>query len=141
MKRILTVLCLSLITTTAIAKPVKNIDQAIDLVEKSIVKNKLTTLKTECLSFVHGGNDIYYEIDVREKHNEQCGGDPETAPKLFTYMINKKTGRLKTDAIATPCYINKVGNQLHYCRGEKGEYLVPIDPVSPIIIYDPPRNK
>ena len=34
MKRILTVLCLSLITTTAIAKPVKNIDQAIDLVEK-----------------------------------------------------------------------------------------------------------
>lgn len=141
MKRILTLLCLSLITTTAIAKPVKNIDQAINLVERSIVKNKLTTLKPECLSYSYGGNDIYYEIDVRENHNEICGGDPETSPKLFTYTVNKKTGQLRTNAIATPCYINKLGNQLHHCKGEKGEYLVPIDPVSPIIIYDPPRNK
>ncbi|OOF53114.1 hypothetical protein [Rodentibacter genomosp. 2] len=142
MKRILTALLFSLLgCSLAVAKPVKNIDQAIDLVEKSIIKNKLTMLKTECLSFSYGGNDIYYEIEVRENHNEICGGDPETSPKLFTYTVNKNTGRLKTDAIATPCYINKLGNQLHYCKGEKGEYLVPIDPVSPIIIYDPPRNK
>lgn len=100
MKRILTLLCLSLITTTAIAKPVKNIDQAIDLVEKSIVKNKLTTLKPECLLYSYGGNDIYYEIDVRENHNEICGGDPQTAPRLMTYQVHKKTAKLCTDSIA-----------------------------------------
>ncbi|WP_192894341.1 hypothetical protein [Rodentibacter pneumotropicus] len=142
MKRLLTALLFGLLgCSLAVAKPVKNVDQAVDLVKKSIIKNKLTTLEPECLLFYEGGNEIYYQIDIREKHNKKCGGDLEIAGRLFTYTVDKKTGSLKTDAIATPCYINELGNQLHHCRGEKGEYLVPIDPVSPIIIYDPPRNK
>ena len=32
------------------AKPVKSFDQAIDLVMKSVEKNKLTSLKKECLT-------------------------------------------------------------------------------------------
>ncbi|MBV6524583.1 hypothetical protein HT665_01455 [Ursidibacter maritimus] len=47
---------------------------------------------------------------------------------------------MKTDAIVTTCYINKVGNQPHHCRGEVREYMVPIEPISPVIIYDPPRE-
>lgn len=82
-----------------IAKPVKNVDQAIDLVIKSVKKNKLTTLPMECLFFMESSsNDIYYEIDVREKHDQKCGGDPETAPRLMSYEVDKKTGKMRTDS-------------------------------------------
>lgn len=75
------------------AKPVKSFDQAIDLVMKSVEKNKLTSLKKECLMFVESEQtDVYYYVDVREVHNETCGGDPETAPRLFTYSVNKAKG-------------------------------------------------
>ena len=39
-------------------------------------------------------------VDVREKHNEQCGGDPTTAPRLFSYEIDRRSGKMKTDAAA-----------------------------------------
>lgn len=35
----------------AMAKPVKNFDQAMDMVIKSVRKNKLTNLDIECLMF------------------------------------------------------------------------------------------
>lgn len=72
-------------------------NQAIDLVAKSIERNQLTALKTECLMFVVANKPTFYEIDVHEKHNQQCGGDPATAPRLFGYQVDKQTGSLKTD--------------------------------------------
>lgn len=72
-------------------------NQAIDLVMKSIKQNQLTALKTECLMFVVENKLTFYEIDVREKHNQQCGGDPATAPRLFGYRVDKQTGSLKID--------------------------------------------
>lgn len=81
------------------AKPVKSFDQAIDLVMKSVEKNKLTSLKKECLMFVESEQtDVYYYVDVREVHNETCGGDPETAPRLMSYEVQRKTGQLCTDS-------------------------------------------
>lgn len=71
--------------------------QAIDLVMKSIERNQLTVLKTECLMFVVENKTTFYEIDVREKHNQHCGGDPTIAPRLFTYQVNKQTGSMKID--------------------------------------------
>lgn len=124
------------------AKPVKNIDQAMSMVMKSVQKNKLLPMPIECVFFMEhkGEGDFpYYQISVFEKHNAACGGDPETTHRLMSYEVDKKTGQMRTDAIATTCYINKMGNQPHHCRGDVGEYMVPIDPISPVIIYDPPR--
>lgn len=143
MKKILTVLILGLACSNVMSKPVKTEDQAVSMVIKSVQKNKLLSIPIECVFFMgdNSNSDFpYYSINVYEKHDDKCGGDPETAPRLMSYYVDKKTGRMKTDAIATTCYINKVGNQPHHCRGEVGEYMVPIDPISPVIIYDPPRE-
>lgn len=118
MKRLLIGLCACLITNIAMAKPVKNIERAIDLVEKSIIKNKLTTLKRECLSFDDNvdNHDAYYEIDVREIHNEQCGGDPEISPRLFSYKVYKQTGKLCTDSYEWAIKLNAEDPTDFSCR-------------------------
>lgn len=99
MKKLLTALCLGLWVGSVGAKPVNNFEQAVDLVAKSVMKNKLTSLKLDCLMFMENETSNYYEIDIRENHNPKCGGDPETAPRLMSYQVNKKNGRLCTDSI------------------------------------------
>lgn len=76
---------------------IKNESIALEKVLQSIEKHKLTTLHRECLLFVSTNKGDYYEIEVREKHNEMCGGDPQTAPRLFKYEVNKNTGKMQTD--------------------------------------------
>ena len=80
------------------AAPVRDDSQATKLVLQSIVKNNLTRLKTECLMFVPKDHGVQFEIDVRENHNQHCGGDPDTAPRLMTYLVDKKTGALQSNA-------------------------------------------
>ncbi len=84
------------------AKEVKSVDGAIDLIKRSIVKNKLTDIKPECLVFMYGDDKDkpFYSIDVREKHDDgkKCGGDSKVMPRLFTYKVNKRTGEMLTDA-------------------------------------------
>lgn len=100
MKKIGIFLTALLLSTGAMAKPVKNFDQAVDLVMKSVEKNKLTSLKQSCLSFMPSDEtEVYYYVDVRERHNEECGGDPETSPRIMSYQVHKKNGKLCTDSI------------------------------------------
>ncbi|TBW47618.1 hypothetical protein EZI54_22375 [Marinobacter halodurans] len=44
------------------------------------------------------------EINVREIHNLNCGGDPNTAPRYGFYKVNKMTGLLSEMDIATAEY-------------------------------------
>lgn len=89
-----------LIFSVGWAKPVKTFEQAVDKVIISVKKNQLTTLERECLLFVESDEtETYYAVDVRENHNEKCGGDPETAPRLMSYEVKKKSGKLCTDSI------------------------------------------
>jgi len=37
-------------------------------------------------------------VDVREKHDATCGGDPATAPRLFSVEVNVATGSVSSDA-------------------------------------------
>lgn len=39
-----------------------------------------------------------YTVDVSEKYDVQCGGGPATAPRLFSYEIDRRSGKMKTDA-------------------------------------------
>jgi len=62
-------------------------------------KHQLTSLAIDCLSFnedevVNGKK----RIDVREVHNEKCGGDPQTAPRVFSFQVDIATGEFKTDS-------------------------------------------
>ncbi|MDO4879517.1 MAG: hypothetical protein Q3966_09560 [Neisseria sp.] len=97
---LLPAICLFLLALPAAAQGIKTSRQAVSQVIKSVEKHKLTTLKTECLMFVDEETAKSYLVDVREKHDEQCGGDPQTAPRLFSYEIDKRSGKMKTDAPA-----------------------------------------
>lgn len=89
-----------LLSVGAAAKPVKTFDKAEDLVIKSVQKNHLLPVSLECVSFLSIGEDKqYFYIDIRENHNERCGGDPHTSPRLMTYQVHKKTGNLCTDSV------------------------------------------
>jgi len=62
------------------------------------VKHKLVSHEIECLSFEE--NDVVkgkINIKVREVHNQKCGGDPLTAPRLFSFEVDVATGEYKTD--------------------------------------------
>lgn len=67
---------------------------------QSVERHKLTTLKTECLMFIAEKTRTGHRVDVREKHDVQCGGGPATAPRLFSYEIDRRSGKMKTDAAA-----------------------------------------
>lgn len=121
MKKSLTALLLSLLACSFVmAKPVKNIDQAVSMVIKSVEKNHLTPLKLECLIFMESGETPQvYMVDVRENHNEKCGGDPETAPRLMSYEINKQTGKMCTDSVRWAERLNAQDPYDFQCRAIK----------------------
>ena len=78
----------------------KDCYQAVFQVIQSVERHKLTTLKTECLMFMAEKTRTGYRVDVREKHDAQCGGDPATSPRLFSYEIDRRSGKMKTNAAA-----------------------------------------
>lgn len=78
---------------------VENEAQAIAAVMHAIAEHQPTSQPVECLTFIAGeAHDAYYQIDVHEKHDSTCGGDPNTAPRLFSYRVGKSDGSLSTDA-------------------------------------------
>ena len=73
-------------------------DKAILAVSKAIRKNKLTGLADECLSYQFDSEKETYVVDVRENHSRSsCGGDLNTAPRLFTVRVAKADGAMTTD--------------------------------------------
>ena len=85
---------------SARAEGVHSEKQAIRRVSESVARNQLASLKPECLMFMAEKTKQGYTVDVREKHDAQCGGDPATAPRLFSYEIDRRSGKMKTDAAA-----------------------------------------
>lgn len=106
-----------LATGVVSAEPVKSFEHAVNKVIKSIEKNRLSGLPTECLAFYENTEtDEFFEIDVREKHNEKCGGDPDFAPRLFSYRVHKKDGSLCTDDILYAIELNAEDPTDFSCR-------------------------
>lgn len=94
-----TVITLGLFSINTFAAPIKTQAEAVKAVQQSVQKNKLTQLRPDCISYVMAGEDkSQFMIDVREIHNKKCGGDPNFSPRLFSFLIAKKDGSLKTDA-------------------------------------------
>ena len=88
------------------AVPVRSENEAVRLVQNSIVKHKFGGSEgIECMRFYVDETDEEFEIDVRS-NNMKCGGDPNVEPRLFSYTVNKRTGKLATDNIS---YANSLG--------------------------------
>ncbi|OCS44478.1 hypothetical protein [Ralstonia pickettii] len=80
--------------------------KAVDLARAAIEKYKLTTLSQECLSFlVDRADDTHNSVEVLENHTPACGGDPNTAPRVVTLLIDKNTGALQKDDPASGEYV------------------------------------
>ena len=89
---------------TALAEPV-GAEQAAEKVVAAVKAHKLTSLETECLKLVYSNegrenDEGYYEIAVHEKHDEHCGGDPETSPRLFSFRVDAASGKMQINAPA-----------------------------------------
>ena len=104
MMKFKSIYCLAVLSAVTVlpahAQSVRSEEQAIRRVSESVARNQLTSLKTECLMFMAEKTRTGYRVDVREKHNAQCGGDPTTAPRLFSYEVDRRNGKMKTDAAA-----------------------------------------
>ena len=88
---------LLLVSTSAFCGQVKNEDDALRLATDAIHKYHLTTLKDECGLLDVIERPSYFEIVVHERHTQNCGGAPETAPRLFNVRVRKRDGRLTSD--------------------------------------------
>jgi hypothetical protein len=88
---------LFLASASAFSGQVKTEDEAIKLATDAIHKFHLTTLKDECGFVDVIEKPSYFEIVVRERHMQSCGGTPETGPRLFNVRVRKRDGRLTSD--------------------------------------------
>lgn len=82
------------------APAVSDADQAkaIDRAVAAIRQYKLTSLSPDCLSFIVDQEDATHDsVDVLENHTPACGGDPNTAPRVVTLLIDRNTGALQSD--------------------------------------------
>ena len=76
-----------------------NDDAAVAKVNDAVQRHHLTSLAPDCLDYIIGDESPKgIDVDVHEKHDEHCGGDPETSPRLFSFHVDQ-TGKLTTDAL------------------------------------------
>jgi len=75
-------------------------ERAVDQARTAIQQHHLTERPLECLVLVpaSGTSPDVRTVDVREKHDSSCGGDPATSPRLFSVEVNLRTGALSSDA-------------------------------------------
>lgn len=87
-------------SASATASTSSDEDAVIARVSAAIRKHQLTSLKDVCLDYMVDDSDgATVDIDVHEKHDTICGGDPETSPRLFSFKLDRASGQLTTDAL------------------------------------------
>lgn len=82
------------------ASPITNEQQARLRAGKIVEAHQLSKLKRECLQFFVEKPAVgkgFYTVDVREIHNAQCGGDPQTSPRVLSLEI-AADGQYRSDA-------------------------------------------
>jgi hypothetical protein len=84
-------------STSVFSAQIRTRDEAIKLATAAIHKFHLTTIKDECGLIEVVERSSYFEIAVRERHTRNCGGTPETGPRLFNVRVRKQDGRLTSD--------------------------------------------
>lgn len=72
----------------------------IDQAKRISMQYSLTDISLDCLKFIllEGLHDGKVIVDVRELHNETCGGDPVTSPRLYSIGFDKTDSSIWSDA-------------------------------------------
>ena len=104
-----------LVSTSAFCEQVKTEDKAIKLATDAMHKFRLTTLKDECGLVDVIEKPSYFEVVVRERHTQDCGGSSETGPRLFSMRVRKRDGQLTSDVYDGTSY-KPVDHQLDQAR-------------------------
>ncbi len=92
--------------------PASDEDRTVLAACAAVKKYALTTLAPECVMYQFDGTSdpAAYVVQVQENHdNPKCGGDPATAPRLFTLKVDRKTGLMETDAGGIPGQFHALG--------------------------------
>jgi hypothetical protein len=65
----------------------------------AIAQYQLTSVPVTCLKLaIDNTSAELYELTVYELHNDQCGGDPQTQPRLFSLQLSRTDAKIWTDA-------------------------------------------
>lgn len=75
-------------------------EESFDLAEKVIREHALLTPKQiECMTLVERDDStaLIAKFGIYERHDKNCGGDPEIFHRLFDLEIERKTGTAKWD--------------------------------------------
>ena len=76
---------------------IKTENAAVERAIKAVEIYKIGRLKPQCMALVATRQKTGYLVDIRELHNEACGGDPMTEPRAFSIDI-AWNGNMKSDA-------------------------------------------
>lgn len=72
--------------------------RALRSAREAITTHALTTLSLDCVKLgIDSTSADGYELTAYEIHDAKCGGDPQTAPRLFSMRI-ERDGKIWTDA-------------------------------------------
>ncbi|MDG6896233.1 hypothetical protein [Volucribacter amazonae] len=92
------IILFALISIQSLANVVNSVEQARNLVNQSIKKYNLMYMPEGCYFTIDTETVETYEFDFYEIHDDKCGGDPMIAHRMFSYLVDKKTGQLYTSA-------------------------------------------
>ena len=86
-------------------------DKLVTRAKRATVKYHLSVIKLTCLSFEVAPEKFEDKptVDVREIHNKECGGDPQTSPRSFSVAFDERTGEIWSDAKSLVGQMEMVG--------------------------------
>jgi hypothetical protein len=92
------IIALLTIAVSATARAALTDDQLIARVGEAVLRHKLVA-DLRCVSFVitrkvHPSID---QVELRERHDAACGGDPGTEPRLFEVIVDRTNGQMATN--------------------------------------------
>ena len=89
-------LCLSASAVESCPLPPAGIKTENQAIARAVKGYKIGKLKPECMALVANRQKTGYLVDIRELHNDACGGDPLTEPRAFSIDI-AWNGKMKSD--------------------------------------------
>ncbi len=74
-----------------------NEDAALDLLQRTLKRDRVYAkrISWNCISYgTEETTKAYFEFVLREIHNSNCGGDPETSPAIDRYRVYRDSGKI-----------------------------------------------
>jgi hypothetical protein len=73
-------------------------DAALTLLERTLKRDGVYKhrISLDCVTYgTEETTGLYFQFVLREKHNNECGGDPETSPVIDRYRVYRRSGKIE----------------------------------------------